>query len=142
RSPHSSLCVVATASHVLSHAHYWEEPIRLHHHATGQTLVLKPDKRAIDVNEKTDTSAILFEAGDLSLPSEVLELTKKDHYLKPGVEVGWLGYPAVAGANLCFFSGHISAYIESESAYLVDGVAINGVSGGPAFSRGYTAPAM
>ena len=33
----------------------------------------------------------------------------------------------------CFFYGHISAYVEEEELYLVDGVAINGVSGGPVF---------
>jgi len=32
-----------------------------------------------------------------------------------------------------FFSGHISCYRENEDDYLVDGNAINGVSGGPAF---------
>ena len=35
--------------------------------------------------------------------------------------------------KLCFFSGRVSAYLAEENAYLVDGVAINGVSGGPAF---------
>lgn len=33
---------------------------------------------------------------------------------------------------LCFFSGSISAYLPDRNSYLVDGVAINGVSGGPA----------
>ena len=47
--------------------------------------------------------------------------------------MGWLGYPAIPRASLCFFSGRISAWVEAENAYLVDGVAINGVSGGPAF---------
>jgi hypothetical protein len=40
---------------------------------------------------------------------------------------------AIPKASLCFFSGHISAWLEPDEAYLVDGVAINGVSGGPAF---------
>ena len=39
--------------------------------------------------------------------------------------------------NLCFFSGRVSCAIESESAYLVDGVAINGVSGGPTLWLGH-----
>lgn len=34
----------------------------------------------------------------------------------------------------CFFTGVISAFIEHESCYLIDGVAINGVSGGPVFT--------
>jgi hypothetical protein len=48
-------------------------------------------------------------------------------------EIGWVGFPALSPTDLCFFSGRISAYIEAQRAYLVDGVAINGVSGGPAF---------
>lgn len=54
-------------------------------------------------------------------------------HLKVGNEVGWLGFPAIPRADLCFFGGRVSAYLEDEAAYLVDGVAINGVSGGPAF---------
>lgn len=48
-----------------------------------------------------------------------------------GAEVGWLGFPAIASSTLCFFSGNISARQEFRNAYLIDGVAINGVSGGP-----------
>ena len=33
----------------------------------------------------------------------------------------------------CFFSGRVSAHLDSKDGYFVDGVAINGVSGGPAF---------
>lgn len=47
------------------------------------------------------------------------------------VERGWLGFPAVAPYDLCFFSGNISARQEYRKAYLIDGVAINGISGGP-----------
>jgi hypothetical protein len=37
----------------------------------------------------------------------------------------------MAEYTLCFFSGNVSAWQEWRNAYLVDGVAINGVSGGP-----------
>ncbi len=50
-----------------------------------------------------------------------------------GNKIGWLGFPAIPTASLCFFAGDVSAWVQSLSAYLVDGVAINGVSGGPAF---------
>jgi hypothetical protein len=53
--------------------------------------------------------------------------------VRVGVEIGWLGFPAIPEASLCFFTGIVSALVESQNAYLVDGVAINGVSGGPAF---------
>ena len=53
--------------------------------------------------------------------------------LSRGSPVGWLGYPGIALPELCFFQGVVSGYREKPSVYLVDGVAINGVSGGPAF---------
>ena len=136
RSKTTPLCLVATAAHVVNHAHYWEEPIRLVHQASGATLLLRSQNRGINLDEATDTAAIAFEHGDLKLPLEMLPMTKLDHHIKPGVQVGWLGFPALARATLCFFSGHISSYLQDESSYLVDGVAINGVSGGPAFSCG------
>jgi hypothetical protein len=36
---------------------------------------------------------------------------------------------------LCFFSGKISSFLQDEECYLIDGVAINGVSGGAVFSK-------
>jgi hypothetical protein len=48
-----------------------------------------------------------------------------------GSSVGWLGFPAIARDTLCFFAGTISAAQRHLNAYLIDGVAINGVSGGP-----------
>ena len=143
RSKTTPLCLVATAAHVVNHAHYWEEPIRLVHQASGTTLLLRAENRGINLDEATDTAAIAFERGDLTLPEEMLPMTKLDYHMKAGVQVGWLGFPALArAATLCFFSGHISSYLESESSYLVDGVAINGVSGGPAFGCGVTKPTL
>jgi hypothetical protein len=34
---------------------------------------------------------------------------------------------------MCFFSGTVSAWQPAKKSYLIDGVAINGVSGGPVF---------
>ena len=53
--------------------------------------------------------------------------------MKVGTQLGWVGFPAIASDNLCFFSGDISCWVPGEEFYFVDGVAINGVSGGPAF---------
>lgn len=133
-SKSTPLCAVATAAHVIAHAHYWEEPLRIEHLASGKTLLLRQPDRAINIDDTKDTAAITFERGELAFPTEMLPLTDKDKYFKAGVEIGWLGYPAIPRANLCFFSGRISAWIQEEGAYLVDGVAINGVSGGPAFT--------
>jgi len=60
-------------------------------------------------------------------------LVPKDMSVRVGVKIGWLGFPAIPTASLCFFEGIVSAHVVSQNVYLVDGVAINGVSGGPAF---------
>lgn len=133
RTKTSPLCALVTAAHVVDHAHYWEEPIRLYHPQSNKTLLLRSSNRAINLNPTSDTASLIFEHGDLPLPSDALPLIEKGMYLKPGVEIGWIGFPAIPRAELCFFSGRISAYLNDDSAYLVDGVAINGVSGGPAF---------
>jgi hypothetical protein len=122
--------------HVINHAHYWEEPIRIEHVASGKVLFLRHNDSAINTDSETDTAAIIFERKDIIVPDDDVPLTPKDKHFKAGVEIGWLGYPAIPQASLCFFSGCISAWIEKESAYLIDGVAINGVSGGPAFMGG------
>lgn len=55
--------------------------------------------------------------------------------LNRGTEIGWLGYPGFVFPELCFFHGFISGHLEQPPVYLIDGVAINGVSGGPAFDE-------
>jgi hypothetical protein len=132
-SAESPFCSVATAAHVIDHAHYWEQPIRLDH-GSGKSVLLRHDQRAVFLDESRDTAAILFNKADFPVPvSSPMELTPKGLWLKTGIEVGWVGYPAVSPQTLCFFSGRVSAYLNSTSAYLVDGVSINGVSGGPTF---------
>jgi hypothetical protein len=42
-----------------------------------------------------------------------------------------MGFPQIQSNSLCFFSGRISASDVKAGSYLVDGVAIHGVSGGP-----------
>ncbi|QJR16713.1 S1 family peptidase [Usitatibacter palustris] len=134
RSTTSSLCAIATAGHVIDHAHYWEEPIRLHHTQSGQSVVLRAPDRSIHLESQLDSAGLIFDCTTLPLPDLPIELVPKDKFVVPGVEIGWLGFPAIPRADLCFFSGRISAFIEADSAYMVDGVAINGVSGGPAFN--------
>jgi hypothetical protein len=126
---------VATAAHVVTHAHYWEQPIRIEH--SGKTLLLRKVDRAIFMDEAKDTAAIVFDKEELALPDKPLDfLPPEGLSLKVGNEIGWLGYPALARGDLCFFSGRVSAWGREQLKYLVDGVAINGVSGGPAFWNG------
>lgn len=133
RSANKSMMGIATAAHVVDHAHYWEQPIRVQAADTGETVLLRTFDRAIILDEARDTAALVFEAKKLTLPSDPLPLVPPGKFLKVGNAIGWLGYPAISASNLCFFRGTVSAWIQPDSAYLVDGVAINGVSGGPAF---------
>lgn len=133
RSSTTVLCAIATAAHVIDHAHYWDEPFRIFHLGSGESVLLRPSERAVHIEPALDSAAVVFPLGDLPLPDATLPLVPKDKFIKPGVEIGWLGFPAIPRADLCFFSGRVSAYLEADAAYLVVGVAINGVSGGPAF---------
>lgn len=132
-SESAALCAVATAAHVVDNAHYWEEPVRVQHHKSGKTVVLRANSRAIFLDERLDTAAILFGPSEIPMPKTNIELLPQDKYLKVGHEMGWIGFPGIAPTSLCFFSGRVSAWLEARRSYLVDGVAINGVSGGPAF---------
>jgi len=124
-----SWCGIATAAHVISYADEWQQPIKIYHQDT--TLFLAPADRVIFIEYATDSAVILFPKGNLSLPESPLSLFPAGDPLSIGVEVGWLGFPAIDPYTLCFFSGNVSARPKSRNAYLIDGVAINGVSGGP-----------
>ena len=129
----TDLCAIATAAHVVDYEHYWEMPIRILHPASGTSVLLKTDERAIYLDLPIDSAAVVFRRGDLLLPETPLKLFDAGYSIKPGVEIGWLGFPAVHPSHACFFSGRVSFYDEEKKHYLVDGVAINGVSGGPTF---------
>ena len=129
----TDICALATAAHVVDHAHYWEEPIRIFHPHSGVSILVRAAERAIHLDNSIDSAAIVIHRGDLPLPTSTLPLIQSGYFIKPGVEIGWMGYPAMHQSNACFFSGRISHYDEPRKRYLVDGVAINGVSGGPTF---------
>lgn len=134
RAETTDLCGIATAAHTIQHAYEWDAPIRISHPASGGSVLLKSDARSLLLEPALDTAAIVFSVGDLSFPDQPLSLVGLDEHYKRGVEIGWLGFPAMAAMDVCFFSGRVSACLEGQRAFLVDGVAINGVSGGPAFT--------
>lgn len=130
----SSLMGFATAAHVIAHANDWRLPIKLTRFATGAELFLREKDRIIFVDRTRDAASILtFGGKELGLPSKTLPLIAKTKLLSVGTEVAWVGFPCVADSHLCFFSGRISAQNKDEDSYYIDGVAINGVSGGPVF---------
>ena len=131
-SQSGTLMGIATAAHVIDHAHYWQEPIRIDHHDSGSSVLLHQDDRAIIFDEPQDTAFIIIPRSTLKeLPETTPLLHEEDSHLRLGVGVGWLGFPAISPNDLCFFSGNISCRQGGSARYLIDGVAINGVSGGP-----------
>lgn len=126
-----ALVGIATAYHVVEHAEKWQEPMRIEHEYSRGVAFLKEGDRFIHCSAANDSAVILFMAGKLDLPRDPIELLPIERRLPIGVDVGWLGYPGIGPQALCFFSGNISARVEHRNLYLIDGVAINGVSGGP-----------
>ncbi len=133
----NGLCAVATAFHVIEEAEDWDEPIKLVHHETGKTILLKEQggiKRVIFTYPDSDLAIIVFGLPEnFVITNDQLRHLPSDSSLLPGVDVAWCGFPGLMSNKLCFFHGFISCYINSDKGYLVDGVAINGVSGGPVF---------
>lgn len=131
------ICAIATAAHVVEEAHLWEKPIRISHYTSGTTKLLRANERIIWFDPNLDTAVILFfpkdEKDRIPLPKVALPFISEKSHLKAGAELGWLGFPVVSSQNLCLFTGRNSCWIEKSRFYLIDGVAINGVSGGPAF---------
>jgi len=129
-----TLGAVATAAHVVEHADESKLPIKLRQHSTGKEILLQFGERVVLVDHRHDSASILFPVAEFQLPVEVLPIIAADKFMPIGVEVGWVGYPSIALPHLCFFSGRVSAFLMGEDSYLIDGVAIKGVSGGPVFS--------
>lgn len=134
-----NICGIATAYHVISHAFEWNEPIKISQYISNKErfLINDPNIRVIEINQDRDLAFILF-ADDQNNPFDIDEknipkLTDIGEIVDVGTEIGWNGFPVIESSELCFFSGCISCYLKNLDSYLVDGVAINGVSGAPAF---------
>jgi len=127
------MAAIATAAHVVDRAHEWKQPIRIKHYSTGGECFLPAEKRAILIDKEKDSASILIASNKLDLPEETLPLMDREKYRKIGTDLGWVGFPSVASNELCFFKGCVSAFALESDTYLIDGVAINGVSGGPVF---------
>jgi hypothetical protein len=124
-------CGIATAAHVVSYADEWQQPMRVK--TENSEIFLKEEDRVIFVDNSTDSAIVLFVKGSLELPETPITLMPADQPCGIGADIGWVGYPAIEPNTLCFFAGTISAPQTTRKAYLIDGVAINGVSGGPVF---------
>jgi hypothetical protein len=123
--------VIATAAHVIGHACKWSEPIIV----TGykRTVTLMPDQYLTQINESLDLAILEVPWDAVDFPAIPLPTTNPKDEFPAGYPVAWCGFPNMANDINCLFSGHISASVVSAGDYLVDGVVIHGVSGGPAF---------
>lgn len=122
------VCGIATALHVVRHVADWQEPIKIFHYSTGKTQLFKESDRIILTDPENDSAVILIEEG-IDFPKEHIPLLPTTNALLIGEEVGWVGFPGIEPDLLCFFRGKISA--RKNLTYLIDGVAIHGISGGP-----------
>ena len=128
----TSMYAIATAGHVIHHADKWMEPIRIYTHDGSKSLLLKANARHITMGELSDSAIILFsKTPNLFEHTHPLPLLDQEYILRVGTQVGWIGFTTLEPDIPCFFSGMISARQDDKNAYLIDGVAINGVSGGP-----------
>jgi len=125
-----SWCGIATAAHVVKHADDWQQPIRFTA-GSQPPLLLQGSERVIFLDSSTDSAVVLFFKRELQFPQVPITLLPMSEPCGIGADVGWLGYPVLEPGALCFFSGTVSHHLVARKAYLIDGVAINGVSGGP-----------
>jgi len=128
-----AIVAFATAAHVVEHVDKWKLPLKLVHHETGNEIFVPDEDRFIEIDSERDTASIVLARPGTYLPNDLLPLTDTRKALKPGVDVAWAGYPAIASPHLCLFTGTTAAFVAADDSYLIDGVAINGVSGGPVF---------
>src|SRR3954451_22051499 len=89
RAKTPKLCGIATAAHVVEHAHYWEQPLRIRLTATNEVRLVRAADRAILIDSLHDTAVVVFDPKDMSLPDEPLELIEPGSFLKVGGAVGW-----------------------------------------------------
>lgn len=87
-------------------------------------------------SEVFDTTLIYLRTSEeIVAQNHLLPMLDWDLEMPKGSEIGWVGFPKIGGGEFCFFKGTISGHVKSPPTYLVDGVAINGVSSGPALDN-------
>jgi hypothetical protein len=134
------LCCIATANHVIDPANQpeWEQPIHITQPCGNTLRLYKEQRRIVAKLSEGDSAAILLYKEGLNFPAQCLPLWDSSTEIPIGTEVGWLGYPILVNRDILqpsFFSGIISNVFNNLAQYAIDGVAINGVSGGPLFCK-------
>ena len=128
--------ILATASHVLAASIDTAEKVQFV--SADKRNVFNSDVDEIRVqtlgHEAHDTMLIMLKSRNPILnQADLMPMLPFKSMLARGADVGILGFPGLVEPELCFFHGYVSGYILDPPIYLIDGVAINGVSGGPVF---------
>lgn len=140
-----SLIGIATALHVVDDVEEWRLPLKIVQVKKKIEVFLEYSDRVILADYKRDSAVILvptnkFTEAGLPVPLTMLPLMPSSRFKPSGHGLAWAGYPAIASRTLCLFQGSVSAFNSDNDSYYIDGVAINGVSGGPVFDEKDSAP--
>jgi len=130
--------ILATALHVLTDAVQTGDNVTLVSADKSRVFDSSIDEMRIqELGSAVHDTAMILLLSDRPIvqQDQLLPMLPYEFMLPRGVEVGWLGFPGLVEPELCFFHGHISGYSSDPPMYLVDGVAIHGVSGCPAFDN-------
>ena len=131
----SAAKTVATARHVVDAV--MGRPARVCHYPSGKYVRIGKegpgvrDVRVVKPSSPLDVALLLFFAPEF--PQPAVPIVERPSDVRVGTEVGWLGYPSRLPETLCFFSGRISAALPNSGSFVIDGVGMPGVSGGPVF---------
>ena len=143
-SERSNFMAIVTAFHVIKEVDIWELPIIISSESLDIKYKIYAQDRVIMNSNGKDAAIIIFKlppdhsiklAPNSALAS--LPYVNKNTELKIGSFVGWAGFPGIINCNKpSFFAGHISSVGTDLTGkyYMIDGNAINGVSGGPVFA--------
>ncbi len=129
---------IATAAHVIAKAADWSQPIKLKHYSSGDSMLLYPNMYYVFISPFSDSAVIKIDG--INVPFKYQEnlpelplLSEYNNIVSIGKNVTWLGFPNIEPETICLFSGLVSAHkkIQGFTTYIIDGVSIHGVSGGP-----------
>jgi len=87
RGQNGDFCGIATTYHVIKRAYEWEENIKITHHNSNKTIVLRKGNRVVFLEPKKDLAFILFRKGKLPIQTSEPKLLDPDKVLRQGVEI-------------------------------------------------------
>jgi hypothetical protein len=85
------MCGIATAAHVVQDTETWQQPIRVIHHHTSQTVFLPEADRIIFTDARTDSAVILVPNEQFEFPEKLIPLRPIDNALRLASRLaGWV----------------------------------------------------